>query len=173
METLKRAQEPRWAPIGWEGPGKWESFMEESGGGQTSSGRTAVGAVGHWELAPPSFLSPPPPAPARPPAPPTAIEVPCACARGHRLPNIASSLPFAAPLLHPLLVALSSPRARARARMTHSPPPRSLVTRSHFRVRDNVDSRARGRDGGGATGLLSGGREGRGGASASVPLSDW
>lgn len=53
-----------------------------------------------------------------------------------------------------------SPHYPPRARMTHSPPPRCLVTQSHFRVRDNVDSRARGRDGGGATGLLSGGCEG-------------
>lgn len=118
------------------------------GGGQTSSGRTAVGAVGHWELALRPFSSPiPPPTPHLPPPSmsPARARADTGCQTLHH-PRPPSSPP--------------SPHYPPRARMTHSPPPRCLVTQSHFRVRDNVDSRARGRDGGGATGLLSGGCEG-------------
>jgi hypothetical protein len=49
-----------------------------------------------------------PPSLPHPPAPPTTLVVPCACARKHRLPNIASSPPLRPPFpLHATL------RARA------------------------------------------------------------
>lgn len=101
----------------------------------------AVGAVGSRALAPRPLFSPTPPPY---PAPPTTLVVPCACARRHRLPNIASS----PPPFPPLPLQLSPPRAR----MTHSPPPRSLVTQSHFRVQHNVYPQAGGSHGGGAAG---------------------
>lgn len=148
-------------PISWEGPGKmsllWRSKLKVMGGGQTSSGRTAVGAVGHCELALrllSSLPHPPlPPAPQHLPPPstsPARARADTDCQTLHH-PRSPSAPPTSSP---------PSPHSPPRARMTHSPPLRSLVTQSHFRVRDNVDSRARGRDGGGATGLLSGGREG-------------
>lgn len=121
METLRGSRAS--VPISGEGPGKWESLwrskLEVMEGGQTSRswadkfrkdsrwGRWLRGAG-----APPSFLSPPPP------APPTTIGGPCACARRHRLPNIASSPP---PVI-PSLATLSS--ARAHDSLTSSAEPR-------------------------------------------------
>lgn len=101
---------------------------------------------GRWVLgagAPPSLLS------HSPPAPPTTLVVPCACAQT----LVAKHCIIPAPLSsHP-----PSSSLLPRARMTHSPPPWSLVTQSHFRVQQDIDPQEGGSDGGGAVELLSGG----------------
>lgn len=114
----------------------------------------------------------PRPLPPPPPAPPTTLAVSPARARA-RADTGCQTLHHPRPPRLPSPAPVRSLSPSARARMTHPPPPRSLVTQSHFRVRSALDPPAGGREGAGPRGAPEWRMCGRGGAHAGVPLSNW
>lgn len=114
-------------------------YSEVSLGNLRTATVDTVGAVGCRQLAP------------RPPSSPL-LTLPAPRTSHHpRSPlRVRAQTPVAKHCIiprPPFLPSSSSSPLRARARMTHSPPPRSLVTQSHFRVQQDDPPRGRERRG--------------------------